>query len=153
MNAEFEIRIKTQQDTHNRELEAERQNLKTATEENKTSTLAVDTIKTQALELKERFTTEQKEFLYLLSNIQTGREEQLRLQDKLVDIQGRYQVAHEALEKMLGWQDMCETPPNTLSIYSDRERLRYQIFFDTCKPLFKNVQVTQKETMDACIRL
>jgi hypothetical protein len=123
MNAEFEIMIKTQWDTHNRELEAERQKLKTTMEENKTSTLVVDTIKTQALELNERFATEQKEFLNLLGNIQTGREEQLRLQDKLVEIQGRYQESHEALEKMLGWKDMCETPPTTLPVYSDRERL------------------------------
>jgi hypothetical protein len=87
-------------------------------EENMTSTLVVETIKTQALELNERFATEQKEFLNLLGNIQTGREEQLRLQDKLVEIQGRYQESHEALEKMLSWQDMCETPPTTLPVYS-----------------------------------
>jgi hypothetical protein len=31
--------------------------------------------------------------------------------------------AHESLEKMLGWQDMCESPPTTLLEYYSRERL------------------------------
>jgi len=41
----------------------------------------------------------------------------------MVEIQGRYQESHEALEKMLGWKDMCETPSTTLPVYSDKERL------------------------------
>jgi hypothetical protein len=57
---EFEIMIKTQWDTHNKELEAERQKLKTNMEVNMTSTLVVDAIKTQALELKKIFATEKK---------------------------------------------------------------------------------------------
>jgi hypothetical protein len=72
MNVEFERRMQTQRHTHDRELELERQKLKMALEENRTSTLTVEIIKAQALELNEKLATEQKEFLNILSNIQVG---------------------------------------------------------------------------------
>jgi len=66
-----------------------------------TSTLSVEVIKAQALELNEKFAAEQKEFLNLLSNVQVDWDDQLGLQDKLIEIQGQYQEANEAFVKIL----------------------------------------------------
>jgi hypothetical protein len=38
-------------------------------------------------------------------------------------------------------------------MYSIEERLRYKAFFDTWKSFLRNVQVTQKETTNACMEL
>jgi hypothetical protein len=79
MNVEFEKKIQNQWDTHDRELEFERQRLKKYLEENRASTFTVEIVKAQALEINEKLESEQKEFLNLLSNIQVDRDDQLRL--------------------------------------------------------------------------
>ena len=61
--------MKTQWDTHDTELELERQKLKISLEENKTSTFTREIIKVEALELSEKLATEKNEFLNILSNI------------------------------------------------------------------------------------
>ena len=123
MNVEFEKRMKIQHDTHINELVVENMKLNKTIEEIKASTFTEESIKAQVLELSEEFVIGKNELLDILNNIWAKREEQLRLQDKLVEIQGRYQEAHEALENMLSWQDMCKTPPTTFSVHSDREIL------------------------------
>jgi hypothetical protein len=39
---------------------------------------------------------------------------------------------------------MYEAPPTTLPMYAKKEKLRYQVFFDTWKPLLKDLQVIQE---------
>jgi hypothetical protein len=48
---------------------------------------------------------------------------------------------------------MHKSPPTTLPLYSIKEKLRYQVFFDTWKPFLKNMQVSQKETTNTCMEL
>jgi hypothetical protein len=66
------------------EIPLERQKLKVDLEENRTSTLTIGIIKAQALELNEKLATKKKEFLNMLSKIQVGRENQLKLKDGLI---------------------------------------------------------------------
>jgi hypothetical protein len=76
-----------------------------------------------------------------------------RLKDRLIETQGQYQEANEALDKILNWKEMHISPPTTLPVYSIEERLRYQVLFDTWKPFLRNVQVTQKATTNAYMEL
>jgi len=59
----------------------------------------------------------------------------------------------EALEEMLSWQDMHQPPPTTFLVYSKRERLKYQILFDTSIPLFMSTRSTQGAAVDTCAKL
>jgi hypothetical protein len=40
-----------------------------------------------------------------------------------------------------------------LPLYARKEKLRYQVFFDTWKPLLKDIQAIQETTIDACKKL
>jgi hypothetical protein len=43
-------------------------------------------------------------------------------------------------------QEVYKDPPNTLPLYSRKEKLKDQVFFDTWKPLLKDIQAIQETT-------
>jgi hypothetical protein len=44
-------------------------------------------------------------------------------------------------------------PPDTLSIYSSKQNLKSQVFFDTWKPLLQDIQTIQEEVTKSYKRL
>jgi hypothetical protein len=54
---------------------------------------------------------------------------------------------------MVKSQDRLQPLPTSLPIYSKRERLKYQMIFDTIKPLFGSVCSTQGLVADICAQL
>jgi hypothetical protein len=96
----------------------EKKKLEKSLEERKTSILVVETVKAKALELNEKLKSEQKEFLCLLSDMQDDRSDQLRLQDKITEIQGQYQEANDAFDQILKWKELYETPPPPPPMYT-----------------------------------
>jgi len=52
-------------------------------------------------------------------------------------------LGSEAFKEMVRWQDGIQPTPTSLPIYSKRERIRYQMLFDTNKPLSGSVCSTQ----------
>jgi hypothetical protein len=134
-------------------LRQEKQKLEKALEESKTSTLAFEIVKAKQLELNEKLKSEQKEFLFLLNDMQTKQNDQRRLQDRMTEIKEQYQKANDAFDKIVDWQKLYRDPSTILPLYTGKEKLRYHVFFDTWKPLLKDIHSIQETTTDACKKL
>jgi len=63
--------------------------------------------------------------------MQSDQDDQLRLQDKIVEIQGKYQQENDSFDKILNWKEMYKAPLTTLPMYAKKEKLWYWVFFDT----------------------
>jgi hypothetical protein len=81
--------------------------------------------------------------------MQVDRDDQLRLEDQIAEIRDQYQKENDAFDKIVDWQGVYKNPPATLPCYSRKERIKYQVFFDTWKPLLEDIQVIQKTTSKA----
>jgi len=82
--------------------------------------------------------------------MQIDRSDQLILQDKINEIQGQYQEKNDAFDQIIKWQELNETPSTTLPMYTRKEKLGHQVFFDTWKPFLKYIQRIQEEATNAC---
>jgi len=78
---------------------------------------------------------EKKEFVCLLNDMRADRDEKLRLEDQIVVIRDQYQKANDAFDMIVDWQGVYKNPLATFPCYSRKERIKYQVFFDTWKPL------------------
>ena len=75
------------------------------------------------------------------------------MQRTLIENLEIYQEERKYLEEMIAWQYMHQLPPTALPIYLKRERLRYQMLFDTNRILFVSSRSTQGVATKTCTKL
>jgi hypothetical protein len=90
---------------------------------------------------------------YVLNDIQRNRDDQIRLEDHIEEIRDKYQKDNDSFDRIIDWQGVYKNPPDTLPLYTTRQRLKDQVFFDTWKPLLEDIQNIQKVVTKAYKRL
>jgi hypothetical protein len=78
------------------------------------------------------------------------RGDQLRLEDQICVIRDQYQKENDAFDMMVDCQGMHKNLPATLPCYSRKERIKYQVFFNTWKSLLEAIRAVQKTISKAC---
>jgi hypothetical protein len=71
--------------------------------------------------------------------MQTDWDDQLTLEDKIAEIRDPYQKENDSFDKSVDWKGVYRNPLATLSCYSRKEKIKYQVFFDTWKPLLEYI--------------
>jgi hypothetical protein len=55
----------------------------------------------------------------------------LKLEDQIAKIRDQYQKENDAFDMIIDWKGVYKNLLATLPCYSRKERIKYQVFFDT----------------------
>jgi hypothetical protein len=58
------------------------------------------------------------------------------------NIKEKYQKAQSAFDKIIDWQDLYSNPPNTLPIYTTKQRIKDQILLNNGISIISDVKST-----------
>jgi hypothetical protein len=50
----------------------------------------------------------------------------------------------DSFDRIVDWQSVYKNPPDTLPLYTTRQKIKDQVLFDTWKPLLEDIQSIQK---------
>jgi hypothetical protein len=95
----------------------------------------------------------QKECLCILNNIQTYRDDHIRLNSQINEIKDKYKKAQEPFDKMINWKSVYLEPRGALPKYNEKQKLKDQMLFDPWKDILEDIGETQQLATKACKKI
>jgi hypothetical protein len=95
----------------------------------------------------------QKKFFFLLHNIQKNWSDHLKIGQQMNIVKEKYQKVQGAYDHIINWKDICDNPPNTLPVYTTKQKIKDQMLLNAGKYSLNNMKSTQEMVEQACRRL
>jgi hypothetical protein len=95
----------------------------------------------------------QKKCFCVLNYIQRNKDDQTKLEDQMEGMRDKYQKARDAFDIIVYWKSVYSNPPSTLPLYTTKQKIKYQVLFDTWKPLLEDIKRIQKTVTKTYKRL
>jgi hypothetical protein len=126
-------------------LEHDKEKLEKALEENKATTLALEVIREEAMNLNDNMNLEKKKCFCILNVIHRNIDDQIRLEDQIDEIKDMYQKDNNYFDRIIYWRGVYKDPCDTLPTYSNKQKLKGQVFLTHGNPYCRTSELFGKE--------
>jgi hypothetical protein len=128
-----------------RRLQHDNDLLKKSVEESQNQTVSLDTIKAEAIKKNEELQDSQKRLFYALNKILKARSDQDKLSIQVKEMHEKYQKSLDTYNRVTEWQDIQQNFPETLPVYSDKQKIRDHRLLNVGMENFMDIQRTQEQ--------